>query len=630
MFYPARQSSSLENKSRPYHLWTYLRLPAYLLMVILLGLVSACTSTGSKQNTQTASEAMPTDEAEQNLWLAQRAISTERADYLLNALQIYLEREDFTNAERTVDSINTTTLSVPQYQRYILLASRLALALNEPENAITYFDEAPTDIFTASPLATQLEAIELNADVLLAANRPLDAAKLLVTYSGLFTGDAYWANHNKIWGALRSASALEITRALEASHDYDWQGWLELINQIRINQYSLELQLQALQQWQTDWPAHSAAQQLPDELVMLSELPNTRPKKIALILPLTGPLEKVGKSIRDGFLAAFYADMEASSVDTEVNVFDSERYTSMIDLYLQIQIEGYDLVIGPLQKEKVAELSQLPEATPPVLALNYDNSLLEPVPGMFQFGLAAEDEIKQILDYLDYEQQTNIAVIYPNAPWAEELIQPLQTRNEESDRFSLLTFEYAPDDILSNGIAELLDITNSDQRFREMRNLFGKIEFEPRRRQDIDAVLLIATPTIARQIKPLLAFHYAADLPVYGTSQIYAGFQQQDKDHDLDNVRFTEIPWLLSQTIPLRGDIRYLAGTNRYERLYAMGIDSYRLAPRLRLMERFPSSQLQGMTGNLAINHLNQIRRQLEWATFDNGRIKTLLSLIHP
>ncbi|OZG71995.1 hypothetical protein BTA51_18530 [Hahella sp. CCB-MM4] len=601
---------------------------AALVSVVCLGvLLSACTPKEGIKTSPEITETMPEDEAEQQLWLAQRAISTERADYLLNALEIYLTREDYSNAERTVNTINTTTLSSPQYERYILLAGKLAMILDKPELAITYFEEAPSEAFTTAPLPTQLDAVELRANALLAAGRPLEAARFRAFNAGLFTGEAYWENHNKIWNALRAVPALELSRALEQPQDYDWQGWLELINQIRLNQYSLDQQLVALNQWRENWPTHAASQHLPDELQMLIELPNTRPKKIALILPLSGPLEKVGAAIRDGFFAAFYADAEVSSVSTEINVIDSEQHDSIIDLYLQLQIEDYDLVVGPLQKDQVSELALLPQMNPPVLALNYADTFELATPGLFQYGLAAEDEIRQILDYLDSQKKSRIAAIYPNAAWAEELVNTLKEREQGNDNFQLLSYEYTPEDSLSNGISALLDIEDSDERFRDIRNILGKVEFEPRRRQDIDAAILIATPTIGRQLKPLLAFHYASDVPVYATSQIYAGFQQKDKDHDLDNIRFTEVPWLLSQTIPLRSDIKYLAGINRYERLYAMGIDAYHLAPRLALMERFPSSQLPGMTGNLAINEKNQIRRQLEWATFENGQVKTLLTL---
>lgn len=32
------------------------------------------------------------------------------------------------------------------------------------------------------------------------------------------------------------------------------------------------------------------------------------------------------------------------------------------------------------------------------------------------------------------------------------------------------------------------------------------VEFEPRRRQDADAIVMVAEPTVARQFKPLFAF----------------------------------------------------------------------------------------------------------------------------
>ena len=59
----------------------------------------------------------------------------------------------------------------------------------------------------------------------------------------------------------------------------------------------------------------------------------------------------------------------------------------------------------------------------------------------------------------------------------------------------------------------------------DIRSIFGSdTEFTPRRRQDADVVFLFSqNDSEARSIKPLLAFHYAGDLPVFALSNIYNG-----------------------------------------------------------------------------------------------------------
>ena len=60
------------------------------------------------------------------------------------------------------------------------------------------------------------------------------------------------------------------------------------------------------------------------------------------------------------------------------------------------------------------------------------------------------------------------------------------------------------------------------ERARELGRIIGRrLEFEPRRRQDIDIVFMAAYSADARQLMPQLAFHHGADLPVHATSHVW-------------------------------------------------------------------------------------------------------------
>lgn len=103
----------------------------------------------------------------------------------------------------------------------------------------------------------------------------------------------------------------------------------------------------------------------------------------------------------------------------------------------------------------------------------------------------------------------------------------------------------------SKSITEALLITQSNERAETLKkhlsNTENVIKFEPRRRQDIDAIVLFALPTDGRQIIPTLAFHFAAQLPVYATHHIYQGPTDTSRDRDLEKVVFTDLPWLIEQ-----------------------------------------------------------------------------------
>jgi hypothetical protein len=176
-------------------------------------------------------------------------------------------------------------------------------------------------------------------------------------------------------------------------------------------------------------------------------------------------------------------------------------------------------------------------------------------------------------------------------------------------------------------IKQLLQLDDSEQRARNLRRIIGQaIEFEPRRRQDIDMIFLLARPDEARSIKPMLAFHYGGDIPIYGTSHLYSGIPSPGRDADLNGIKFSDMPWILSKNTALKNQIQTEVKQldEAFLRMYALGIDSYRLYPRLRQLEQLPESRMYGETGNLSLTAQRVIQRRLMWAQIRNGKVFTL------
>lgn len=146
-----------------------------------------------------------------------------------------------------------------------------------------------------------------------------------------------------------------------------------------------------------------------------------------------------------------------------------------------------------------------------------------------------------------------------------------------------------------------------------------RFEFEPRRRNDIDAIFMLAKPQIASQLNPLFAYHYARNLPIYSSSQIH---QINEQQNDLDNIYFVEMPWMLSNTIDIKNILTSALPTakSEYSRFYALGADAFTLAPRLKILKEIQNSQVQGHTGTLSIDSSGIIHRELELAVFRRGR----------
>ena len=58
---------------------------------------------------------------------------------------------------------------------------------------------------------------------------------------------------------------------------------------------------------------------------------------------------------------------------------------------------------------------------------------------------------------------------------------------------------------------------------------------------------------------------------------------------------------------------------HRYQRLYAMGVDSFNLLPHLERLKTSPWETLDGQTGNLYLDNINQVHRRLLWAQIRKG-----------
>lgn len=351
------------------------------------------------------------------------------------------------------------------------------------------------------------------------------------------------------------------------------------------------------------------------------------PKRIALAMPLNGKLGKAGQAVVDGFMAARFESKAGSDAIPYIKVYDTTQLSSLDALYLQASADSMDIVIGPLDKERVIELSQKDALPIPTLALNYipigsNNSTTS---NLIQFGLAVEDEALQLAQRSLTAGHKRIVILHQDQPWAIRAAQHFGSSwvglgGEIADQVS---FSGAGDH--SKTITQALLINQSHERAKMLKtHLAGSgnaVKFEPRRRKDVDAIVLFSLPTDGRQIIPTLAFHYAADLPVYASHHIYQGPTETSRDRDLERVIFTELPWLIEQPSVQQKISQKWPDRERYTRLFAIGVDAYQLFPRLEELQNLTNSSVDGVTGILQMNSLGRIVTQSSWGKFKSGKV---------
>ena len=350
------------------------------------------------------------------------------------------------------------------------------------------------------------------------------------------------------------------------------------------------------------------------------------PSRVALLLPLSGEYKREGESVLIGFLSAHYSLISSDQKIHSINVYDTQSYESVIDAYDKAVDEGAEFVIGPLLQESVSELSEKIAFNIPVLALNSPQNNEVYTIGMYQFSLSSLDEVISTSNKVVSDGNSLGAIIMPNNDLGRDLRDIYKSTFESMGGIILDDQFYNPENQdFSDELRELLIIDNSENRHRRLSANLGEfIAFEPRRRQDIDFIFLLATDiTNAKLLKSQLDYHLSGDdpIPIYSTSNIFSLRENMD---DLEGIIFTDAPWVIDQQSWLRDLpsrlMKFWPGDAIQSRQNAMGYDAYFLTSKLANQKNNYIEEFNGATGQLYVDSENKIRRRLAWAKLINGK----------
>lgn len=530
----------------------------------------------------------------------------------------YLSSGRLDAARLMVEWVRPQQLSAPVLLDWARTRGQLLLAEQKPDEALAVLDdERLRDALTQVSDEQAAQLTLLRADALTLKGEFLDSLMERASVDAALAPAQRNYNRQMIWTQLMLMPASDLDVARGQSTDDTLNGWLELASLYRDPLTDIDTQLQKFDAWQAQWPAHPAAANLPDMIQALKSAAKDRPDSVALLLPLNGPLADAAAAVRDGFITAYYSALAQGYPVPQVRFYDSGT-DDVISLYNQALDAGARLVIGPLDKQQVATLASVANLPVPTLSLNYvDNGTAK---NLYQFGLAPEDEARQAAEQAIVEGARLAAILYPEGEWGARVAEAFRQRFESLGGIVTTHSTYA--DNATAATRQLLDLGQSEARARQLNLLTSlRVEFEPRRRQDIDMIFLVAAAGQARQLKPALNFNYASDIPVFATSHVYAGTPAADIDSDLNGIRFVDVPWVLDHQSALHQDAERVwpSGHGRYERLFALGIDAYRLHTRLAMLQSLPESFLPGVTGQLSLDEQQRLVRELQWAWFSRG-----------
>ncbi len=239
-------------------------------------------------------------------------------------------------------------------------------------------------------------------------------------------------------------------------------------------------------------------------------------------------------------------------------------------MYQQALKAGAVAVAGPLTRNGVTALAANPDLAVPTLALNVIEATR--ADQLYFFGLPAEVEARQVSQWATRVGLLSATVVRTDTALSKRIAQAFSENWQHAGGIIQSEIVYAGDP--------------SPLRL---------IPTEPG-----NMVFLAAEVDKARLLRPYISNM----LPVYATSQVFAGNANNLVNYDLSEVRFVDMPWLLQPdhpavmvyprvTPPMAQDM---------ERLYALGIDAYRLLQVFYQHDTLNALPLDGVTGKIRLN----------------------------
>jgi outer membrane PBP1 activator LpoA protein len=346
---------------------------------------------------------------------------------------------------------------------------------------------------------------------------------------------------------------------------------------------------------------------------------------VAVLLPITGRASGAAVSVRDGFMTAYY--QAAAAERPRVHIYDTGTQSVTDALTVAIR-QGADLIVGPLTREEVVAAADFPGPRPPLLALNFLPAE-RPAPARFyQYALSPEDEARIAARRILEDHHRRGVALVPAGDWGTRVLAAFRQELQQGggDLMTSAQFDAARTDY-SGPITEVLRISDSMARFHRLESVVGtKLQFEPRRRGDIEFIFAPAQAPVERQLRPQLRFHFAGDIPTYATSDAFE--PDLHANDDLDGLLFPDMPWILggelAEAVRTATREAWPSGGAHRGRLFAFGFDAFRLGQALRRQGVSGNVSVDGLTGRLSIDAERRVRREMGWAQVHNGELRVL------
>jgi outer membrane PBP1 activator LpoA protein len=369
-------------------------------------------------------------------------------------------------------------------------------------------------------------------------------------------------------------------------------------------------------------PSTFDIRELPSGMAALPPADKFAPH-IALILPLkSAAFSQAADVVQQGFVAAAKNQVR----DFPVRVYTSiDEGRDVIEIYRQAIANGAVAVAGPLTRAGVTLLAGYPYIMVPTLALNTTDQKHESSK-LYFYGLIPEAEARQIAQLAFAANLRDATIINTGTALSRRLslafadewkklggkINAEVVFKEGDDTSVLVNLPTAPWLVEPDLPARITVISETGEVSSMAPKRTGPPPVAPG-----NVAFLASDNRQSRMIRPYLN----PTLPVYGTSQIFNIRADTLTNYDLNEIRFADMPWLLQPDHPavmIYPRSGSALDTDK-ERLYAFGIDAYRLL-QLMLHGNQNALPLDGVTGRIRLADFNTFQREAVPALFKYGR----------
>lgn len=556
-----------------------LRLPALLLLPALLAGCELPTraSAPSDQPAATSLARAGDHAGAAAAWeaAAAGARGNERQALMLAAAEAWREAGDDARARAAYATIEPRRFDDAQRLRHALLGAGFALADGDAMGAVAQLSAAPR----SGDAALDARALSLRADALEAGGDRFGAAAARAA-AGEGEAAAGARRIEALLSRLPDRELAERSAALPVGDPlYPFAGRA-------LTRRGLALPRPY------DRPASAPA----DPSLPRADADGYRPPaRVALLLPLSGPLANAGNAVRDGFFAGYYGEPRRRP---EVRAYDTAALGAEA-AYAQAVADGAQRVVGPLEREAVDALFGAPTPVP-VLALNRTGT--EPPAGSQAWSLSPEDEGVAAAERLLARGQRRVVIAAATDDTARRSAEAFRERIRQRDG------EIVAEIDLPEGGLDYVTPLHAAVGERE-----------------VDALFLAARAPAARLLKPQLAALSNFDgVPVVATSLVLAGGGDPRQDRELDGVEYPELPWMLDgrEGLPDPAAVGREVASSRgaATRLFAFGHDAWLLVAWADHLGADPEASVRGTTGELRLDGFGLVQRRPAWAVFSGGR----------